>query len=153
MKPFLALVGAFWLATGAWALELTPSALAPERAAAREATFTPWVRVAEEQQQFDLYTAKGLLPLYSERAEGKIRALYIQKPNGCSFWTFAGMDGATFLKRHEKHKKEGFALISCVMTTSPLGSEYWATWVNENSVDEIKRELRKFGVSQASIKK
>lgn len=152
MKTILTALIAFCLVAVASAMELSPSTLSQDHAAVREGKFSPWVQVAEEQLQFDTYTAKGLLPIYSERVDGKVRAIYIPKPENCSFWTFAGMDGPTFLKRHEKHRTEGFALLSCTITTSPLGSEYWATWVSEKSLNEAKKELRRLGISQASIK-
>ncbi|MCU0792677.1 MAG: hypothetical protein MUE42_07465 [Opitutaceae bacterium] len=153
MKPLLLLALALCGLSMAHALELTLSVLSPEKADIREAAFSPRVRVAEEQQQFDSYTAKDLLPLYSERLDGKIRALYVEKPKGCAFWTFAGMDGTILLKRHEKHRKEGFVLVSCVAVKTDLGQEYWATWVSEDSEKAILREMRRFGISQAAIKK
>jgi hypothetical protein len=153
MKFIITTAIAVCLFSVAQPLELNTSVLAPEKASAREAKFAPRVSVAESQKQFDAYTAKGYLPIYSERIDGKIRDIYIEKPEGCSFWTFAGMDGATLLKRHEKHRKEGFVLVSCIAAETDFGKEYWATWVNKDSEKDIMKEMRRFGISQASIKK
>lgn len=158
MKKALQLLLGLMLVQSVFGFEVGVSTLSAEKPKAelRERAFTPWIPLAESQARFDLMTSppKDMIPIYNERRGGEVRDIYIKKPDGCSFWTFAGMDVSVFSKRNEKHGKEGFVLVSCSGFANQLGAtEYWATWVDKKSEKAICAQLKKLGIGQATAEK
>ena len=158
MKKALRFLLGLVLAQVVFGFEVGVSALSLEKSKAesRERAFSPWIPLAESQARFDLMTSapKDMIPIYNERRGGEVRDIYSKKPDGCSFWTFAGMSKSVLAQRNEKHGAEGFVLVSCSAFTNQLGAtEYWATWVDKNSEKTIRAQMRKLGIGQATTEK
>lgn len=136
------------------AVEILPTITDPELADRREKAFEDWIPVAESQARFDqLVKKEHQFPILSERKDGKVRDIYLDKPDGFSFWSWASMDEQELLAKERTYSQEGYVLVSLVPHAGPTGeTRYWGTWVNAGSLRDVQRQLRRFGLSQARIK-
>ena len=135
-----------------FAADIKPSILDGEKEERRDKAYEPWIPFAEHQARFDDFNSNGMFPVYSERKEGKIRTIYIDMPDGLTFCSWASMSRAELLKKHKQYTQEGFVLLSLSTHPDYDGSEgYWATWVNESRERKLISQLRRLGISQATI--
>lgn len=136
-----------------YALEIQPTVADKEHAERRERAFEDWIPVAESQGRFDhLVEENRMLPIFSERKDGKVRDIYVKKPDGISFWTWSSMDEAELLKKHKLYVYEGYTLISLSEHEGPTDApRYWATWVNLGNERDVMRQMKRYGLSQAVI--
>ena len=112
-----------------------------------------WIPVAECQAQFDeLVKEEGMFPIYTEQVDGKSRTLYIDKPDGFSFWTQFSLSEEALLQYHKQRVDEGYVLITLLERGGPNEKRYWATWVNEGREKKVMRQMKRFGLSQGSIR-
>ena len=130
------------------AVEITPSELAPKREDRREKAFEDWVSIDESGLRFNELNHEGKFPIYSERKDGKVRDLFIDKPDGLVYWTWGPLNKESLLGKHRQYTREGFVLVSLV---DNYAGGYWATWVNEDESRTVLSQLRRFGISQGSI--
>ncbi len=132
--------------------ELTLTEASEDLKERRERASEDWIPIAECQSQFDeLVKEERMLPIYTEQLDGKSRSLYIDKPDGISFWTQFSMSKDYLLKYHKQRTSEGYVLITLLEHEAPDGKRYWATWVNEKTERKIMRQMKRYGLSQATI--
>lgn len=138
--------------TSCFAAEITLSELDENKIDRREKAFEGWIPVAEMQVQFETLNAEGRFPVYSEREGGKVREIFIEKPEGLAYWAWGSVDEKELLKKHEQYSGEGFVILSLGLRPEADGElKYWGIWVNESLERKVMRELKRLGISQASI--
>ncbi|CAA6696606.1 MULTISPECIES: hypothetical protein [unclassified Lentimonas] len=151
MKKILILLLA--ISSSCFAVEIKLSETDEAKADRREKAFEDWIPMAENQVQFDqLVDEENKFPIFSIREYPKIRSIFIDRPKGANFWTFASMTENELLEKEKKHTNEGYVLIA--LTSHKNQSDeirYWATWVNQSREREVMRELRRLGITQAEI--
>ena len=150
MKKLILLLLTF--STGCFAAEIQVSKLDESKSERREKAFEDWIPVAEMQVQFETLNAEGRFPVYSEREGGKVREIFVEKPEGLAYWAWGSMDEKELLKKHKTYMGEGFVLVSLGLRPESDGElKYWGIWVNESLERKVMRDLKRLGISQASI--
>jgi hypothetical protein len=134
--------------TSCFAADITQSQLDESKSERREKAFEDWIPVGESQIRFDELNEDGEFPIYSERKGGKVRDIFIDKPDGLYYWTWASMPKEELLKKHKQYTQEGLILVAL---SEHDNGYFWATWVNESNERKVLRQLKRFGITQASI--
>ncbi|WPJ96056.1 hypothetical protein SH580_21815 [Coraliomargarita algicola] len=138
--------------TSCFAADITLSQLDESKAERREKAFENWIPVAESQVQFEALNAEGRFPIYSEREGGKIREIFIDKPKGLAYGAWGSMNETELLKKHAQYHEEGYVILSLRLRPEGDGEmKYWGVWINESLERKVTRDLKRLGISQASI--
>jgi hypothetical protein len=150
MKKLILLL--FAISSTCFAAEIKISELDETKSERREKAFENWIPIAEMQVQFETLTSEGRFPIYSERDGGKVREIFIDQPTGLIFWAWTGMSEKELLTKEEKYSDEGFVILSLgLLPEEGKEPRYWGIWVNESLERKVIRDLRRLGISQASI--
>ena len=129
------------------AAEIIISELDAKKEERRDRAFENWIPVAEGQRQFDELNKEGRFPIFSERNGGKLREIFVDKPDGLAYWTWGSMTDDELIRKHQKYTSEGFVLLTIALQDG----KYWATWINPSNERKIVRHLKRYGISQATI--
>ena len=104
------------------------------------------------QLEFDyLVKLKGMIPIYREQTDDQRRTLFVERPEGSAFWTKDSLTKSELQELHTKLKLDGYVLVSLAEFEYNGIPRYWGTWVSADSEKDLVRELKRYGLSQASI--
>jgi hypothetical protein len=151
MKKLIA-IAALLLPLLSQAVEINLTEADPDRQKARERAFQEWTFPANARSQYLKFFPDGenMKTLYQEYDENKWRAIFIELPDGERTWfQFSKKDH--FLESHKNTIEMGWVLMTLVERTVQGESGYQAIYVNQDIEREVLRQMRRFGLTQATI--
>jgi hypothetical protein len=116
--------------------------------AARQSTFTHWMKLELRQAAVDFSRNIGLVPIFVETSRAGTRYLFWNMPTGAKCEVRSGRTKEQFLEFDRVGREQGRRLVSLHTSVDSLYSAVWITIEHHAMATEF---LKRFGISAAEM--